>query len=45
MYRYYLAHPSHIAPHLMAWQQSDNGKELFDSNGADSATDGDLGHR
>ncbi len=42
MYRYYLAHPSHIAPHLMAWQQSDNGKELFDSNGADSATDGDL---
>ena len=42
MYRYYLAHPSSIAPHLMAWQQSDNGKELFDSNGADSATDGDL---
>ncbi|MCR4646046.1 MAG: hypothetical protein K5695_11690 [Oscillospiraceae bacterium] len=42
MYRYYLAHPSHIAPHLMAWQQSDNGHELFDSNGADSATDGDL---
>lgn len=24
MYRYYLAHPSSIAPHLMAWQQSDN---------------------
>lgn len=42
MYRYYLAHPSGIAPHLMAWQQSDNGKALIDSNGADSATDGDL---
>ena len=40
MYRYYLAHPSHIAPHLMAWQQSNNGHELFDSIGADSATDG-----
>ena len=42
MYRYYLAHLSGIAPHLMAWQQSDNGKALIDSNGADSATDGDL---
>ena len=42
MYRYYLAHPSSIGPHLMAWQQSDNGKALVDSNGADSATDGDL---
>ncbi len=42
MYRYYLAHPSSIGAHLMAWQQSDNGKELIDSNGADSATDGDL---
>ena len=42
MYRYYLAHPSSIGPHLMAWQQSDNGKALIDSNGADSATDGDL---
>ena len=42
MYHYYLAHPSSIGPHLMAWQQSDNGKALVDSNGADSATDGDL---
>ena len=42
MYRYYLAHPSSIGPHLMAWQQSDNGRALIDSNGADSATDGDL---
>lgn len=42
MYRYYLAHPSSIGPHLMAWQQSDNGSTLSDSNGSDSATDGDL---
>ena len=42
MYRYYQAHPSSIGPHLMAWQQSDGGKALIDSNGADSATDGDL---
>ena len=42
MYRFYLAHPSSIGPHLMAWQQSDNGSALVDSNGADSATDGDL---
>lgn len=42
MYRYYLAHLSEIGPHLMAWQQSDNGSALIDTNGADSATDGDL---
>ncbi|MBP0967042.1 MAG: hypothetical protein J5722_05385, partial [Oscillospiraceae bacterium] len=42
MYRYYLAHPSSIGPHLMAWQQSDNGTALVDTEGADSATDGDL---
>ncbi len=42
MYHYYLAHPSSIGSHLMAWQQSDNGKALVNSNGADSATDGDL---
>ena len=42
MYRYYIAHPSSITPHLMAWQQSDNGTALADSNGSDSATDGDL---
>lgn len=42
MYRYYLAHPSSIGPHLMAWQQSDNGNALIDTDGTDSATDGDL---
>jgi endo-1,4-beta-D-glucanase Y len=42
MFRYYEAHPSSIGEHLMAWQQSDNGKSLVDSNGQDSATDGDL---
>lgn len=42
MYRYYLAHPSSIGPHLMAWQQSDNGSALIDTDGTDSATDGDL---
>ena len=42
MYRYYLAHPSSIGPHLMAWQQSDNGTALIDTEGADSAADGDL---
>ena len=42
MYRYYLAHLSSIGPHLMAWQQSDNGSALIDTDGADSATDGDL---
>ena len=42
MYRYYLAHPSSIGPHLMAWQQSDNGESLIDTDGTDSATDGDL---
>ena len=42
MYRYYLAHPSSIGPHLMAWQQSDNGEALIDTEGADSAADGDL---
>ena len=42
MYRYYKAYPSSIGPNLMAWQQSDNGSALVNSNGADSATDGDL---
>ena len=42
MYRYYKDHLSEIGPNLMAWQQSDNGKALVNSNGADSATDGDL---
>ena len=42
LYRYYLAHTSSIGPHLMAWQQSDNGEALVDTEGCDSATDGDL---
>lgn len=42
MYLYYKAHPSEIGSNLMAWQQQDNGTQLIDSNGANSATDGDL---
>lgn len=50
MVRYYLAHPSSIGPHLMSWQQCDNGSALIDGaeeggmtpGEADSATDGDL---
>lgn len=42
MYRYYRSHLSEIGPNLMAWQQSDNGNAIVNSNGADSATDGDL---
>ena len=29
MVRYYLAHPSQIGSHLMAWQQSDTGSALL----------------
>ena len=39
LYRYYKAHPSHIMPHLMAWKQITGCK---DSDGPDSATDGDM---
>ncbi len=42
MYDYYKAHLSEIGPNLMAWQQSDNGKEIVDSSEADSAIDGDM---
>ena len=42
MYRFYMAHRSGIGPYLMAWQQSDDGKHLIETNGADSATDGDM---
>lgn len=42
MYLYYKAHPSEIGSNLMAWQQQDDGTQLIDSNGANSATDGDL---
>ena len=39
LYNFYKAHPSSINNKLMAWQQDENGN---DSNGVDSATDGDL---
>ena len=50
MYRYYKAHPSSIGPHLMSWQQCDNGSALIDGaedgsmtgGSCDSATDGDM---
>lgn len=42
MYRFYLAHPSSIGPHLMAWQQNDTGSSIDDAAGADSASDGDM---
>lgn len=42
MYRFYSAHTSEIGPHLMAWQQADNGTEIINVSGADSATDGDM---
>ncbi len=50
LYRFYKAHPSSIGPNLMAWQQADNGKKIFDcendgynaTNTPDSATDGDI---
>jgi len=39
LYRYYRAHPSHIMPRLMAWKQITG---CIDSDGPDSATDGDV---
>jgi len=39
LYRYYKAHPSHIMARLMAWKQITN---CIDSDGPDSATDGDI---
>lgn len=42
LYRYYRAHLSSIGSNLMAWKQTDNGSEMYSSEGADSAADGDL---
>ena len=50
MYNYYKAHLSDIGPHLMSWQQCDNGTALIDGaeegsmtgGYCDSATDGDM---
>jgi len=39
LYRYYKAHPSHINSRLMAWKQITG---CVDSDGPDSATDGDI---
>ncbi|MGN0614579.1 MAG: glycosyl hydrolase family 8 [Porcipelethomonas sp.] len=42
LYNFYKAHTSEAGPNLMAWQQSDNGKGLIDTSGANSASDADL---
>ena len=42
MFRYFIAHPSHFSPHLMAWKQSLKNGHMVNVEGADSATDGDL---
>lgn len=42
LYQYFIAHPSSNNSDLMAWQQADNGQELVDVGGNESATDGDL---
>ena len=39
MYRYYKDHPSSLTPYLMAWKQITG---CIDSDGPDSATDGDI---
>jgi endo-1,4-beta-D-glucanase Y len=42
MFRYFQAHPSKNAPHLMAWKQTLRNGQMVDIEGADSATDGDM---
>jgi len=42
MARYFKAHPSRNAAHLMAWKQTLRDGEMVDIEGRDSATDGDL---
>ncbi len=42
MFRYFRAHPSINASHLMAWKQTLKNGRMVDVEGADSATDGDL---
>lgn len=41
-YAYVKAHPSQIAPNLMAWKQVLQDGVMVDVDGTDSATDGDL---
>lgn len=42
MFRYFRAHPSKNAGHLMAWKQKLSNGTMVDVEGQDSATDGDL---
>ncbi len=42
LYRYYRAHPSVNASHLMAWKQVLRDGRMVDVRGSDSATDGDM---
>ncbi|MCI0600290.1 MAG: glycosyl hydrolase family 8 [Beijerinckiaceae bacterium] len=42
MFRYFRAHPSNNAPHLMAWKQTLKNGQMVDIEGVNSATDGDL---
>jgi endo-1,4-beta-D-glucanase Y len=42
MFRYFRAHPSINAPHLMAWKQTLKDGVMVSIQGKDSATDGDM---
>jgi endo-1,4-beta-D-glucanase Y len=42
LYKYYLAHPSQNNKNMMAWKQKKSNGKMVDTEGADSATDGDL---
>ncbi|WP_157670150.1 glycosyl hydrolase family 8 [Chitinibacter sp. GC72] len=42
LFRYYRAHPSNNSPALMAWAQKLSNGQLVDTEGSDSATDGDM---
>jgi endoglucanase len=42
MYRYFKAHPSQNASHLMAWKQTLKDGRMVNIEGRESATDGDL---
>lgn len=42
MYYYYKAHPSTKGKNLMAWKQKLSGSKMVDTEGVDSATDGDM---
>ncbi len=42
LFRYFKAHPSVNAPHLMAWKQTLRNGSMVSVDGGDSATDGDL---